>query len=398
MKVLFYLPTPGGLTGAPRRLLTLARGLKRIGASPVLAGESDTELFRAAQWEDLQTIGLDPPEILKLRGGVLFGGAFPFRIRVAMGLLRQQLRFLKAVRASDADVIWIRASKGIAFAGLGVLLSRKPLVWDIDFELPSRGAVRALHRLGLWLATHVVLQHNAAQEIFGKDLADRYKSKMRVLQPGIEIEALEHTQAPLSGPTSGSNGGFRMLQVGSICDRKNQAFLIEALSKLPVGIRQRMTLSLAGGSQQAEYEDDLRRRLAAYGLEERVVFLGWRDDVHTLMRESDLLVMPSKDEGVPNAAQEAMALGLPVLGSDRGGIPEILDHGRTGWVLPIDDPARWAETIGQLASEPETLARVGDAARHHAKTHFANDAWCARYLQVFEAALAAGKGHKRSDT
>lgn len=392
MKVLFYLTTPGGLTGAPRRLLTLARGLKRIGLSPVIAGESESELFRAAQCEDLQTIILEPPEILKLRGGALFGGGFLFRIRVMTGLLRQQLRFLTAVRASHADVIWIRASKGIAFAGLGVLLSRKPLVWDIDFELPSRGAVRILHRLGLWLATYVVFQHNAAPEIFGKDLADRYRSKMRVLPPGIELESLMvHRDAhPNSGPRSSEV--FHLLQVGTICDRKNQSFLIEVLDRLPPDLRGRARLSLVGGSQQPEYERELRHRLLVCGLEKNVFFLGWRDDVHALMLDSDLLVMPSRDEGVPNAVQEAMALGLPVLGSDRGGIPEVLDHGKTGWVLPIDDPARWTETIGRLIKDPETLARVGESARVHAETHFANDAWCSRYLQVFEEALASRKG------
>ena len=391
MIILLYLPTPGGLTGAPRRLFTLARGLKRLGATPIIATESDTDLYRTAQRENFSTTSLDPPDILKLRAGALFGGGFLFRIRVAIGLLRQQYRFLKAVRASGAEVIWIRASKGIAFAGLGVLLSRKPLVWDIDFELPSRGAVHILHRLGLWLATYVVFQHDAAPEIFGKALADRYRSKIRVLPPGIELEALQRLRKPHPEPTTASKDAFHMLQVGTICDRKNQAFLIEALSKLPRELLERTTLSLVGGSEQAGYESDLRRRLAACGLDERVFFLGWRDDVHSLMRDSDLLVMPSKDEGVPNAVQEAMALGLPVLGSDRGGIPEILDHGRTGWVLPIDDPACWAEVIGRLVNEPETLACVADRARSHAEIHFSNDAWCARYLQVLDEALVQGK-------
>ena len=392
MRVLLYLPTPGGLTGAPRRLLTLTRGLTRLGMIPVIATESESELYRAAQSDDLAIIDLDPPDILKLRGGVLFGGGALFRARVMFGLLRQQFRFLKAVHTSGADVIWIRASKGIAFAGLGVLLSRKALVWDIDFELPSRGVVRILHRLGLWLATYVVFQHDAAPEIFGKDLADRYRSKMRVLLPGIELEPLKaHRDAhPKSGPRSSEM--FDILQVGSICDRKNQSFLIEVLDRLPADLRGRVRLSLVGGSQQPEYDRELRHRLSVCGLEENVVFLGWRDDVHALMCNSDLLVMPSKDEGVPNAVQEAMALGLPVLGSDRGGIPEVLDHEKTGWVLPIDDPARWAETIGRLINAPETLARVGESARIHAETHFANDAWCARYLQVFEEALASRKG------
>ncbi|MCC5983387.1 MAG: glycosyltransferase family 4 protein [Rhodobacteraceae bacterium] len=392
MRILLYLPGAGALTGAPRRLLILASGIRELGAVPILVTEPDTALMQAANKAGIETAPLSLTGVLAMREKALFGGGLIFRLRIASALVEHNLRFCRVVRSARGDVVWMRSSKSIAFAAPGAVLSRRPLIWDVGYELPSSGAVRLLHRLGLALARCVVFQHDAARNLFGSRLAQRHEEKFRILTPGIDMAALLAARARVLTEPRKAQDRFRILQVGTIGDRKNQAFLIEALHHLPDHMRQQIELRLVGGTYSSSYERALQDKVAAYGLTDQVRFLGWRDDVHALMLDSDLLVMPSKDEGVPNAVQEAMALGLPVLGSDRGGIPEVLDHGKTGWVLPIDDPARWTETIGRLIKEPETLARVGESARVHAETHFANDAWCARYLQVFEEALASRKG------
>lgn len=396
MKLLLYLPTPGGMTGAPRRLLVLACGLRDLGVTPVLATEPGTPLMAAAREAGVETIPLPPVGVLALREGALFGGGPLFRLRVAAALLRQQLRFRRAVRRTRADVVWMRGSKSIAFAGLGVLLSRRPLIWDVDYELPSRGVVRLLHRAGLALARRVVFQHDAAREIFGDRLAQHHAAKMRVLTPGIDLAFLRAARDRRAPPPRTRDGRFRILQVGTLCDRKNQAFLIEVLHRLPPGLRQRVELRFAGGTHSAAYERTLRDRVAAYGLADQVHFLGWRDDVHALMLESDLLAMPSKSEGVPNTVQEAMVLGLPVLGSDCGGIPEVLAHERTGWVLPLGDPAPWAGTLAGIIEAPEVSARVRAEAQAHAEQNFGTEAWCRRYLGVIEDARTPSRGRNRA--
>lgn len=392
MRVLLYLPTPGGLTGAPRRLLTLALGLRDLGATPIIATEPGTPLMAAAREAGVETVSLVPVGVLARRDGALFGGGLVFRLRVAATLLHQQLRFWSAVRESSADIVWTRSGKGLAFSMFGVILSRRPLVWDVVNEMYARGVMRLLLVTGLMVARRVVLQHAGVREVFGERLAARHGSRIRVLTPGIDVAMLRAKRKRGRTKQRAGESRFRILQVGTICDNKNQSFLIEAVRHLPPDLRDRVEICFVGGTHSAAYEQELRAAVQRHGMANMVTFLGWRDDVHDLMLDCDLLAMPSKSEGVPNAVQEAMALGLPVLGSDRGGIPEVLDHEKTGWVLPIDDPARWAETIGRLINAPETLARVGESARIHAETHFANDAWCARYLHVFEEAVASRKG------
>lgn len=388
MKVFAYLPTQGGLTGAPRRLLTLACVLRNEGIEMCIATQRDSELFRAAEEQRLETAAVEPVGVLRQRHGALFSGNAVFRLKALFSLVIQNVGMARSIRKQGADVVWIRGSKGVAFAGLGALLSRRPLVWDVDYELPSRGVVRWLHRLGLWMSKSVVFQYAAApSEIFGELLACRYSAKYYAIIPGIELAKLEKHRLARANREKESGDPFVILQVGTVCDRKNQALMIEALEYLQQHVTVRHTrLQLAGGIFEEGYAEQLHRRILESGLEGTVEWLGWRDDIHDLMENADLLVMPSKDEGVPNAVQEAMYIGLPVLVSDAGGMPEVVRDSDTGWVLPINKPDVWASRIAQCACDRGTCEEIGLAGSVSA-TSFGTSKWGDRYSEVFEQSM-----------
>jgi len=381
LKVFSYMPTPGGLTGAPRRLLTLASVLREQGIEMCIATQRDSDLFRAAEEQGLDTVEVEPVGVLRQRHGALFGGNAVFRLKALFSLLVQNLGIARKIRKHGADVVWIRGSKGIAFAGLGALLSRRPLVWDVDYELPSRGVVRWLHRLGLWAAKRVVFQYSAAPDaIFGLELAARYRQKFRTIIPGIDLPSLEPFRAKRMARERREGDPFVILQVGTICDRKNQQLLIDALGR----VRQArpdapIRVQLAGGVFEEAYADALKEKIDAAGLGEGVEFLGWRSDVHELMASADVLAMPSRDEGVPNTVQEAMAIGLPVLVSEAGGMPEVVTEGETGWILRGDSPESWAHRIGWCLENRKGLDEVGQHATEFAVERFGTRQWGAEY-------------------
>ena len=393
MKVFSYIPTPGGLTGAPRRLLTLAAVLHKAGIEMCIATQRDSDLFRAAEKQGLETAAVEPVGVLGQRHGALFGGNIVFRLKTVFSLAVQNVGIARSIRKQGADVVWIRSSKGIAFAGLGALLSRRPLVWDVDYELPSRGVVRWLHRLGLWMSKAVVFQYAAAPtEIFGEALASRYSEKYHAIIPGIDLAKLEKHRLARAKREKEDDQPFVILQVGTVCDRKNQALMIEALERLQqnasVG---QIRLQVAGGVFEEEYAEQLRRRIAENGLEGTVQWLGWRDDIHDLMVKADLLVMPSKDEGVPNTVQEAMYIGLPVVVSEGGGMPEAVTDGETGWVVSVDEPGVWADRIGGAARDPDRCRELGAAASQYATAHFGTENWGAEYAGVIRSVQKAEK-------
>ncbi|WP_028492448.1 glycosyltransferase family 4 protein [Thioalkalivibrio sp. ALE19] len=393
MKVFAYMPTPGGLTGAPRRLLTLASVLRDQGIEMCIATQRDSELFRAAEELGLKTVAVEPVGVLRERHGALFGGNAIFRLKALFSLLVQNLGIARKIRRHGADVVWIRSSKGIAFAGLGALLSRRPLVWDVDYELPSRGPVRWLHRLGLWAAKRVVFQYSAAPDaIFGPGLAGRYRQKFKTIIPGIDLPSLEPFRAKRMARECREGDPFVILQVGTICDRKNQQLLIDAL----VRVRQArpngpIRVQLAGGVFEEDYAGSLKEKVTAAGLEEEVEFLGWRSDVHELMAGADVLAMPSRDEGVPNTVQEAMAIGLPVLASEAGGMPEVVTEGETGWILGMDSAESWADRIGWCLENRKQLDEVGQRAAEYAVEHFGTQQWGSEYGRLIAESCGGGE-------
>lgn len=384
MKVFAYMPTPGGLTGAPRRLLALASVLRHHGIDMCIATERDSDLFRAAEEQELNTVEVESLGILRLRHGALFGGNVVFRLKALFILLVQNIGVARKVRKSGANVVWIRGSKGIAFAGLSALLSRRPLVWDVDSELPSRGVVRWLHRLGLWAAKRVVFQYSAApDEIFGPELAARYRHKFETIIPGIDLPYLERFRAKRMAREIREADPFVILQVGTICERKNQTLLIDALVRARQARQNEpIRVQLAGGVFEEDYATALKENVTAAGLGEEVEFLGWRSDVQELMAGADVLAMPSRDEGVPNTVQEAMAIGLPTLVSEAGGMPEVVTEGETGWILGLDSPQSWADRIGWCLENRKQLDEMGQRAADYAVEHFGTQHWGSEYARL----------------
>ncbi len=143
------------------------------------------------------------------------------------------------------------------------------------------------------------------------------------------------------------------------------------------------------------YVAGLHAQVADAGLQERVSFLGEREDVPALVRALDVLLLPSEEEPFGRALMEAMALGVPVLATDVGGPAEIVEDGREGYLLPPHEPAAWAQAIRRLAASPERAAEMGLAGRRRVEGEFTIDRHVARMLAVYERALArAGRGER----
>ena len=99
------------------------------------------------------------------------------------------------------------------------------------------------------------------------------------------------------------------------------------------------------------------------GVLEKIEFLGHRDDVSAVLSQADIFVLPSRSEAFPNAIMEAMAAGLPVVASNVGGIPELVEDGRTGHLVQPGDAAALASSLIGLLEQPQRLEEFGRAAR-----------------------------------
>jgi glycosyltransferase involved in cell wall biosynthesis len=138
------------------------------------------------------------------------------------------------------------------------------------------------------------------------------------------------------------------------------------------------------------YVAELRRRIAEARLEDRVSWLGEREDVPQLMAALDVLLMPSWEEPFGRSLIEAMALGVPVVATSVGGPAEIVQDGREGYLVPPREPAAWAKAIAAIARDPRGAAGMGAAGRRRARD-FTLERHVAGVLAAYGRALARGE-------
>jgi glycosyltransferase involved in cell wall biosynthesis len=136
------------------------------------------------------------------------------------------------------------------------------------------------------------------------------------------------------------------------------------------------------------YLAELRASIARSGLEDRVSWLGEREDVPELMRALDLLLLPSREEPFGRTLIEAMSLGVPVLATNVGGPREIIKDGREGYLLAPSEPEAWARAVRAIADSPEVRLQMGAAGRRRVAQAFTVERHVDAMLSVYERALA----------
>ena len=185
-------------------------------------------------------------------------------------------------------------------------------------------------------------------------------------------------------------GAPRLAIVGRLIPLKGHDVLLRAVARA----RERLpglTLEIAG---DGELEPVLRATATRLGLDDAVTFLGRVAPVTPALERAEVVVVPSFGEGFGMVALEAMERGRPVIASDVGGLPEIVDDGRTGILVPPGDVEALARAIEELADDPARTAAMGRAGRARALEDFSQERCTERIAALYGPALAAG-GERR---
>jgi glycosyltransferase involved in cell wall biosynthesis len=140
-------------------------------------------------------------------------------------------------------------------------------------------------------------------------------------------------------------------------------------------------LVLGDGDQK----DHLLNLVNSTGLKGMVQFLGRAEDIKPFMKSLDVFLMPSRFEGLGTSVLEAMSAGVMVIGSNTGGIPEMIKHGETGLLAEVDDINDWAEKIDRALNDFDLRARCIQAAKAHIKSHFSLDVMVQGNVAVYRS-------------
>ncbi|MBY0579678.1 MAG: glycosyltransferase family 4 protein [Burkholderiales bacterium] len=203
--------------------------------------------------------------------------------------------------------------------------------------------------------------------------------KIKVVHCGLDAEFLQAPAMPVPD-------NQRLVCVGRLCEQKGQLLLIEAIRALTLDLHQ-VELVLAGdGPMRA----DIEKLTASYGLRDRVRITGWISGKQVLeeIAASRALVLPSFAEGLPVVLMEACALRRPVVTTYIAGIPELVQHGKTGWLVPAGSAGQLVDALRELLeTAPEVLDSMGEQAYARVASQHDIRNECAKLKNLFQSAL-----------
>ena len=207
-----------------------------------------------------------------------------------------------------------------------------------------------------------------------------------------EAQALVSSPPPIVAPMPVatdlfSPGGARkentLLFVGRITKQKGLDILLQALAKLPS-----VSLDVVGDGDERQ---PMERLAGELGITNQVRWHGSQPQTALVgfYRSATALVVPSADEGLGLVAVEAMLCETPVVAFESGGLPDVVQHERTGLLVHDRSPDELAAAISQLLARPDTGQALGAAGRMHALSTFAPESVARRYIDIYRAAIAS---------
>ncbi len=211
-------------------------------------------------------------------------------------------------------------------------------------------------------------------------------SRISVLYNGVDIS--HFTPVPGIGCDVRRELGLRCedLVVGTVGrlspEKGGVDLLIRAVKSLCLEYPHARLLIVGDGPMRPELE-----KVAAHtGLD--ALFAGTRNDIPRLLSAMDIFVLPSLREAMPIALLEAMAMRLPVVATLVGGVPEIVEDGKTGLLVPPDDESVLALALNKLASSPKLMSELAAAGQKHVQLNFTLDSMVAHVEQLYETLMA----------
>ena len=328
-------------------------------------------LLRGKGWvaDRVDAIGIRP-ELLDSKGSF------------NLGYLYQLVRIIRRHRIR---LIHAHLLGSNVYGALAALVTRTPLIatfhGNVDVAARERFLDTKFRIVSLGARSIVCVSNGLKEALQRRSALDT--QKLRVIYNGVE-------ETP---PTSEAKGGpgravlsdlglpaeTRLaISVGNIRPAKGYQYLIDAAAL----VRNSAWHFLVIGQPKANLMDELNARVQRLGVADRVHFLGFREDARGLLAQADVFLLPSISEGFSIATVEAMMAGVPVIATRSGGPEEIIEHERTGLLIPPENPQAIADALAWMESGVHRDKLI-PAARDVARAKFSMDVMIHQYEALY---------------
>ncbi len=360
-----HVNAESGFSGGEHQLFLLMEGLRRRGHRNLLVCRpgSRVEAEGRARSVDTRPVPMksdaDLPSVLALR---------------------------RALRSSEVDLAHLHTARATWLGGLAARLAGVPAITTRRMDRRVKRRSRPVHTL--LVQRTVAISPAVVEHLVAAGLGP---GRTRTIPSAVDPSALcpKRARSAVRAAEGLAPDAPLLLVLAALVRRKGVDVLLEALTRLAAeGLRPALWVAGEGPERGA-----LERRSEALGLAPRVRLLGQRGDVADLLAACDVVVLPSRREGLGVAALEAAAAGRPVVASRVGGLLEVVEDRRTGLLVPPEDPTALANALHCLLRDDALRARLGRTGAARIGKRFGVDAMTDAYEHLYREVL--GKGEPR---
>lgn len=384
IKIAYFIGTLK-IGGAEKHLLSVVRLLDRERFSPRVYCLSEGGPLE----EDFQQAGC-PVTILRYKG--LRPAEGEMRLKKAAAALREFCRTVAILRRIKPDIVHcylfhanIIGALAARLAGCPVIItSRRSLGYFKDGKPYYQWLENFVNRF-----TDVVTVNSKAvmEDVLKREALN--PGKIRLIYNGINptlYQSCSSTREETRRSLGLSPETPLITTVANLIPYKGHVDLLRAAALIR---REAPNIRLLLVGRDDGMGTELRKLAAELGITEKIIFAGPRNDIPKVLAATDIMVLPSHEEGFSNVILEGMAAGLPLIVTNVGGNLEAVINGESGLVVPPRDPGELAKAILLLLSQPDYAKQLGQAARKRVETCFTIDSMIKQYEELYLEALKA---------
>ena len=378
-KILLYESYAGATYGNGIYISLILKYLGKKDYDFTLACPTNGDLPKAAIVQGARVEIVHPDSNLMQYGGQILRADKTRRIQYVYSVIKYNLRIIKLLVKYRFDLIHCNNLRSLLMVGFAAKIMRVPCLYFVKGEIYDS----FLDKIGIYLADRVIFLSDYLKKPLRSFLAKL--DKIRDLKIGIPyneikdtiIQCRQKTRQQLRIGQSTVNFCF-----GGILTRdKGVDVLLKAFKRVIIA-HPHTRLYVAGDSDEMYnlknsknkgFKQELHNIVSENGMESHVFFTGWRSDFPCILSNMDVYVLPSLSEGVPRSIIEAMALGLPVIATNVGGIPDIVKNGQNGILVPVKDEERLAEAMIKLGGDAKLRQSYGDKGKEIALPEYTID-------------------------
>jgi len=323
---------------------------------------------------------IEYPDELDKFGGRLLNQPLYHKSIAGMKLINYYRSVKNSLQNLNLDVLYCNNIRALLLFGPPAKLLNIPIIWYVRIDTPTP----YIDRMGLELADEVITISNGVRERFNKNELDKYNSKIQTIYTGIDMSEFDPS-ADYDNIFDIDQNKLIITQVASIQPRKGQHRVVNAIAAIKDDLPE-FQIIFAGPIAQSEkeYAQSIYHTIDEEGLDEEIKFIGWCDDIPTLLNYTDIFVLPSVNEGLPRSILEASSMGVPTIATSAGGTAEIVQHGKTGLIIDENDPESLSRTIRKLASDDSLRSKLGCQAQTLVENKFSQK----RYTDEFDILIS----------